>query len=245
MIYSTNEPSSSVGDGLGAAPNGWSFSGEVSKSFDEHVTRSVPDYHRMHSLILNLTDFFVRQDSLVYDLGCSTGSLSNRLAQRFEDTRDRARVVGIDLEPEMIKFAQSNNHHPAISYVVGDVRDTELEKCSFVIMNLTAQFIPPSDRILLFNRIWESLEWSGALILFEKIRGSDARFQEIFSVLYRDFKISRGFSESEIVAKEKSLRGVMEPFSEYGNLQLLREAGFQDIETVFRSIPFSGFLAIK
>lgn len=49
----------------------------------------------------------------------------------------------------------------------------------------------------------------------------------------------------EIAAKEKSLRGVMEPFSEKGNLQLLNAAGFEDIETVFRSLPFSGFLAIK
>lgn len=234
-----------VGNSISAPASGWSFSGNVSDRFDEHVEKSVPDYHSMHRLILKLTDFFVRQDSVVYDIGCSTGSLTKSLGQRFEGGRGSARVIGVDIEPDMVEFANRHNGHPAVHYLACDILEMELEKSDLVILNLTAQFIPPQKRPRLFESIWSALNWGGGLILFEKIRGSDARFHDIFSALYRDFKEEQGFTLEEIAAKEKSLRGVMEPFSERGNLQLLNAAGFEDIETVFRSVPFSGFLAIK
>ena len=49
----------------------------------------------------------------------------------------------------------------------------------------------------------------------------------------------------EIIAKAKSLKGVLEPFSTQGNLDLLKRAGFVDIITIFKYLCFEGFLAIK
>ena len=49
----------------------------------------------------------------------------------------------------------------------------------------------------------------------------------------------------DIINKSKSLKGVMEPFSSEGNLQLLKRAGFKDIVTVFKYLNFEGFLSIK
>ena len=36
----------------------------------------------------------------------------------------------------------------------------------------------PKSRQLFINKIYNSLNWGGALILYEKIRGPDARFQD-------------------------------------------------------------------
>ncbi len=81
--------------------------------------------------------------------------------------------------------------------------------------------------------------------MFEKVRYPDARFQDIMSQIYIDFKLDQGFSEIDIINKSKSLKGVMEPFSSKGNLQLLKRAGFKDIVTVFKYLNFEGFLSIK
>ena len=75
----------------------------------------------------------------------------------------------------------------------------------------------------------------------EKVRGSDARFQDIMTQTYNEYKISQGFNPNEIIAKSRSLKGVLEPFSTNGNLQLLKRAGFKDIMTVFKYACFSGF----
>ena len=45
--------------------------------------------------------------------------------------------------------------------------------------------------------------------------------------------------------KSKSLRGILEPFSDNGNLGLIRRAGFKDIQTIMQSICFKGYLCIK
>jgi tRNA (cmo5U34)-methyltransferase len=81
--------------------------------------------------------------------------------------------------------------------------------------------------------------------MFEKIRAPDARFQDICSGIYTDFKLENGFSAEEIVNKNRSLKGILEPFSVQGNIDLLRRAGFVDIMTVMTYVPFAGFLAIK
>jgi tRNA (cmo5U34)-methyltransferase len=107
------------------------------------------------------------------------------------------------------------------------------------------QFIHPSNRQEVFNRIYNSLEWGGAFIFFEKTRANDARFQDYQNQLYSDFKLANGFDESEIINKTRSLKGILEPFSSEGNHGLLERAGFIDYMTIFKSISFQGFLAIK
>ena len=65
------------------------------------------------------------------------------------------------------------------------------------------------------------------------------------TAIYTDFKIEQGYNAEEIIAKTRSLKGVLEPFSTQGNLDLLKRAGFIDIMTVMKYVCFEGLLAIK
>ena len=114
-----------------------------------------------------------------------------------------------------------------------------------VLSYYTMQFINPIVRQELFNKVYESLEWGGAFILFEKVRAPDARFQDIAAQLYIEFKLDQKFNEIEVLGKQRSLKGVLEPFSTQGNMDLLKRAGFVDMMTIMKSICFEGFLAIK
>ena len=108
------------------------------------------------------------------------------------------------------------------------------------------QFIKPGLRQIFFNKVFKSLNWGGALILFEKIRGKDARFQDILNFLYYDFKREKGkLSDKEILNKEILLRGQLEPYTIQANIDFLKRAGFQDIMPVCQYLNFIGILAIK
>ena len=85
--------------------------------------------------------------------------------------------------------------------------------------------------------------WS--LFFIEKVRGPDARFQDMLNQFYHEFKLDNGFSYEEVLNKTISLKGVLEPFSSYGNLGLLKRAGFKDIMTIMRWGCFEGIIAIK
>jgi tRNA (cmo5U34)-methyltransferase len=238
-----------VGDGISVNPGSWTFGGDTPKNFDGHVGKSVPLYHEGHNLICDLSDFFVKPDSTIYEIGCSTGTLTYKLAQHNE-SKPNARFVGIDVEGEMIAAAEAKRSSPALAglntaFETANVLDIDLAPCDMIVCYYTVQFINPAHRQRLIDKFYQSLNWGGALLLFEKVRGADARFQDILTALYTDYKLRIGYTPSDIVSKSRSLKGILEPFSTQGNVDMLRRAGFVDINTVLKYVCFEGMLAIK
>jgi len=236
-----------VGDGLEIENAAWRFQGAVVDKFDEHVAKSVPFYNQGHELICSLSDYFVKDGSVCYDFGCSTGSLTHKLATHNQH-RVGVHLVGIDSEEDMIALAQKKNAaagHVNTSYLVDDIVTTAMEPCDLVTSYYTIQFVRPSVRQDLIQKIYNNLNWGGAFLFFEKVRANDARFQDIMSGIYVDYKLDQGYSADEILGKSRSLKGVLEPFSTQGNVDMLKRAGFVDIISVFKYVCFEGFLAIK
>lgn len=234
-----------VGQNIETGNAAWNFGGSVPDNFVQHIRQSVPLYEEGHDLVCQLSDYFVASRSLVYEIGVSTGELLKKIAQRNVHRTD-ARFVGMDVEPAMIAKAREHTADmPSIRILEEDARLFAFEKADMIVSYYTMQFIPPRDRQQLFDRLYEALNWGGALILFEKVRAPDARFQDIAVSLYNEFKLQQGFDAEEIITKTRSLKGVLEPFSTEGNLALFRRAGFVDVTTVSKYICFEGFLAIK
>ncbi len=126
-----------------------------------------------------------------------------------------------------------------------DITKINLKEISFISSFYTIQFIRPSKRQKLFDKIFDSLIWGGGFLFFEKVRAPDARFQDITTSLYNDFKQDQGFSSEEILSKTKSLKGILEPFSSKANKLMLKRSGFKDFLTIFKFNNFEGILAIK
>lgn len=232
-----------TGDGIHASRAGWSFGGETPQYFDRHIARSVPNYEAGHNLIGQVSDFFVRRDSVAYEIGTSTGTLLRQLAKRHPHG---TRWIGIDVERAMIEHACANGPGLAnVEYLLADACEVDYEASDFIVSYYMVQFIPPRCRQGLIDLIYASLNWGGAFLLFEKVRAPDARFQDMMSALYVDYKVENGYAPEEILCKANSLKGVLEPFSTRGNLDMLHRAGFVDVMTIYKHVCFEGFLAIK
>lgn len=228
---------SNLGDGIKAASANWSFADQTAKNFDQHINKSVPFYAQGHQIICDLSDFFITNNSTCYELGCSTGELSIQLAQH--NSHKSASFIGVDIEEEMVKFANEKKQlkikktaNSQCDFICDDILQIEYQSADMIIAYYTVQFIRPSQRQQLIDLIYRSLNWGGALLLFEKVRANDARFQDITSSLYNDYKIAQGYTAEEIFAKTRSLKGILEPFSTQGNMDLLKRAGFVDIISI-------------
>ncbi|MBL8021985.1 MAG: methyltransferase domain-containing protein [Leptospirales bacterium] len=234
----------SVGDNIQAENSSWTFGGDVPKSFDAHVSKSVPLYEEGHDIICKLSDYFLQDGSTIYDLGCSTGELLLKIANRHPSRS--IKLIGIDREPGMVEMANEKcKSDPRISFQCSELLEFEMQPCDLVIAYYTVQFVRPAFRQDLLNRVWQSLQWGGAFLMFEKVRGPDARFQDILTGLYNDYKSEQGYNAEEILGKARSLKGVLEPFSTAGNLDLLTRAGFKDCMSIMRYLCFEGTVAIK
>ena len=238
----------SAGDKIITENASWSFGNKVPKNFTKHISKSVPYYNDGHEIISEISDFFLKEKSICYDLGCSTGTLINKISNRH--TNKSINFIGIDsIKPMIVQAKQENkinkNINNKIKYQQSDIKNFSFKKSDLIISYFTIQFIEPKFRQNLINKIYKSLNWGGGFIMFEKIRASDARFQDMFSIVYNDFKLKNGFSPSEIIHKTKSLKGIMEPFSDFGNRGLLKRAGFIDTIAIFQWLSFKGYLCIK
>ncbi len=231
------------GDKIEAQNANWKFNGSMVEHFEEHVSKSVPLYKEGHELITKLSDYFVKDDSVCYELGSSAGTLINKLAKKH-DFRD-AKFLGIEIEDDMVTKANELYKSSNLSFLCDDMTTINLEKSDLIVSYYTIQFIHPKLRQELINKIYDSLNWGGAFIFYEKVRANDARFQDIISNLYMEYKLEQGYSEKEIVGKAKSLKGVLEPFSTQGNIDMLKRAGFIDIISIQKYMNFEGFLVIK
>ena len=223
-------------------PGNWNFRNGVAGVFDSHVRRSVPGYDLAHDVVIKMSDHFLREGDRCVDIGCSTGTLLNLLAKRH--SKKNLELYGVDIESEMIKEALNNRNFSNINYEEVSLFEAVLTG-SMVIAVFVIQFLHPRIRQNAIDKIYRELDWGGGFFMFEKVRGSDARFNDIMMSCHWEWKREQGFSDEEIIGKWRSLKGVMEPFSEAGNIDMMRRAGFEDVETIWKWGPFQGFLAIK
>ena len=234
-----------VGDKIKIELSNFSFGGRTPKNFDKHVKKSVPLYELGQNLICELSSFFLNKDSIIYDLGCSTGTTLKKIDEY--NSFKTIKMYGIDKEKKMLKEARKKlkktknkvflKHH--------DLTKIKFKKSDLIISYYTIQFLKPKYRQLLINKIFKSLNWGGAFIFFEKVRAPDARFQDMMTQIYNEYKADIGYDSNEIYNKSLSLRSTLEPFSSNANKDFLKRAGFKDIMTIQKYCSFEGFLAIK
>ena len=93
-----------VGDNIKPLDSNWSFGGNVPKTFDQHINKSVPLYKWSHEIGLNVSDFFLPNGTKFYDIGCSTGTFAKKLAERHY--KKKIHIIGIDQIKEMVKIAK-------------------------------------------------------------------------------------------------------------------------------------------
>lgn len=224
----------------------WNFKGNVSRYFDEHIKRSIPFYLESQDLYLQYTDFFLQERSNIIDLGSSTGSFLNKIYERHKNNQKKLKFIGIDNTKEMINFCKNKyKNKKKIKFYFNDIEKADLRSACIIISFYTIQFISPKKRQNIIDKIYKNLNWGGAFFFMEKVRSSDARFQDMSTQIYNEFKLSNKFTGDQIISKSRSLKGILEPFSTNANLYLLKRAGFQDICSIFKFGCFEGFLAIK
>ncbi len=232
-----------AGHGILTQNASWTFSGDTPKEFINHAQSSIPNYDQGHELCLDLSDYFLGSNGVCFDIGCSVGNLSKKIAERHIEKN--ILVNAIDIEQDMINFAETTNSHSNINYQCGNALEIEMKNSSFTYAYYTVQFVSPSFRQTLINTIYNSLNWGGGFLMFEKVRAPDARFQDYMSQLYMEFKLKNKFTPDNIIAKQRSLKNILEPFSTNANIDMLKRAGFSDVMSIYKFICFEGFLAIK
>lgn len=226
------------------------FDAQVAEVFDDMLERSVPFYAEQQSMIQAMAKSFWIPGTQVYDLGCSTGTTLERLAQELGES---ARLTGYDNSAPMLERARKRFETAGLQHRVtlaerdlnADLALLRLENSSLVTMCWTLQFVRPLRRDDLVRWIYQALADGGALIVTEKILTNSSHVNRFFIDYYYDLKRQNGYSDTEISRKREALENVLVPYRLDENLELFRRNGFEVVETFFQWFNFAGFLCVK
>ena len=94
-----------VDDLITSIPGEWKFDEQVSQHFDTHVRKSVPLYEEVQKAVIEISEWFIRDNSVVYDLGSSTGETISLLLQKHSRKKN-VRFIGVEESLPMIEIAR-------------------------------------------------------------------------------------------------------------------------------------------
>ncbi|WP_458699600.1 carboxy-S-adenosyl-L-methionine synthase CmoA [Sulfurospirillum sp. 1307] len=219
------------------------FDESVASVFDDMLVRSIPFYKEVISLICDFIKLHVKDDASIIDLGCSTANTLLHLYQKSHNYK----LLGIDNSEAMLENARKKiqAYGANIELICEDITKTKLSNADVIIANYMLQFIRPLKRADFVKNVYNSLNQDGIFIFSEKIIFDDKVLNKEMIDLYYNFKKSQGYSEFEISQKREALENVLVPYSEDENKQLIKDAGFSTIETIFKYGNFVTFLAKK
>jgi tRNA (cmo5U34)-methyltransferase len=210
------------------------FSFDTITNFDQHIEQSIPEYKRLAETIVEVSRFFTLPDTLVIDLGCSTGKL-------LEAIDYSGRKIGIDESGNLLPAQGSGN----TEYLLADIREFfQPSECSLILSIFTLQFIPRDERQKILNNIYESLIPGGAFIWAEKTLASSALFEQVNTFAYYDHK-RKSFTPQQIMDKERDLRKLMWVNTTEQNLELADNAGFTQGQIMWKFLNFECYLLVK
>ena len=226
----------------------FAFDQSVVDVFPDMIARSVPGYASILSMIEQLTARYAQPATQLYDLGCSLGAATRLMqAQAPQDCV----VYAVDNAPAMIERLKtilggsSSPHGCEVRLVQSDVRDVDFQLASFVVLNLTLQFVPIEDRPELLSDIYRGLVAGGALLVSEKICFRDQHAQRLLSDLHHDFKRAHGYSDLEIAQKRTAIENFLVPETLEAHCERLRQVGFEQVVPWFQCFNFVSILAVK
>ena len=225
--------------------------GHREEGFDNHIDASIRHYSTLHDDVVNLSRYFVENDTKVVDIGCSTGKTIEAMIEQNHITSPNAHYCGVeyaevfqeDMTARQTRLNEGGHH---VCFQNKNIIHHSFENCSLVTSIFTLQFMQPLWRQRVLENIYEGLNEGGAFIFAEKTYAENSRIQDMMTSTFYEYK-AQHFTYEDIMEKEKILRTMLKPMTWNDLTSLLTSVGFDStkIQPFWMNHLFVGAIAIK
>ena len=226
----------------------FAFDEQVVHVFPNMISRSVPGYWEVNQKTAVWASHYHQEGTLIYDLGASLGAASWGIAQLCSG---EPRIIAVEKSTAMVKQLQENleasreilEHN--IEVVEGDVCELDFEPASVIVCNYCVQFICPTQRAALIQKIYDALLPGGVFLLAEKVAMADADIDRKVRELHHQWKMQQGYTLNEVERKSRSIANVMPVDTIEAHICRLKDAGFNTVVQWAQHFNFVSILAVK
>lgn len=223
----------------------WEFNESVTDCFEDMLERSIPQYSVMRQSMIDLIGQQYKHDDYfeLLDVGCSNGLNIQYIRDNFESCD----VLGVDCSVSMlcdagIRFSNDN----FVKCIYMDLREKFPQGTFNVVTSiLSIMFTPINYRQQIIQSVYNSLSDGGMFIMVEKVLGESAYLNDMQINIYHNMKKQNGYTQEQVDRKKLALEGVQVPVTNSWNIELLKQAGFRQVDVFWRWMNFVGYIAIK
>jgi tRNA (cmo5U34)-methyltransferase len=218
------------------------------------LQRSIPQYDVMRKAVTDAACWFAGHGiapRIVVDLGAARGSALAPIVERLGNTAD---YRAYEISEPMLKVMRQRFHREIADGLM-KVFSYDLRKgfpfgpyggaqAAAVLSVLTLQFVPIEYRQKVIQGVHDALSPGGGFIWVEKVLGATATLDSMEVDLYYETKRDNGYTQEAIDRKRLSLEGVLVPLTAAFNEDLLRQAGFRQIDCIWAWMNFRAWVAV-
>ncbi len=177
----------------------------------------------------------------ILDIGAGTGLLSAAIKESFPD----AQVTLLDGAPAMLAQARELLGDAGISYLTADLLDPlPIGPWDAIVSALAIHHLSDEHKRELFARIRASLRPGGVFVNAEQVSGPTPRLTALYERWHEQQARRAGSEDAEWqAAVERMSRDQLAGVED--QLAWLRDAGFSDVDCLFKQHRFAVIVAIR
>jgi tRNA (cmo5U34)-methyltransferase len=216
------------------------FDAEASR-YDEARRRLIPPFDSFYGTAVAAVRIGGEAPRQILDLGAGTGLLARKVREAFP----AAELTLLDGAPRMLDEARAALGTEATSYVVADLGDPiPAGPWDAVVSALAIHHLEDDGKRRLFERVHAELRPGGVFVDAEQVVGPTDLFTGLYATWHEASARAAGSDEDEwggAVARMSHDRCA----SVDDQLVWLREAGFTDVDCLFREYCFAVLVAVR
>ena len=212
--------------------------------FDETIRRLIPNYEHMIEALVTALPFSPEASFQVVDLGCGTGTVS----QRVKDLFPNAHITCIDMSENMLEMAKAKlGTESNTKFIQANLADYRFEyKFDAALSSLALHhLVNDRDKIQFYSKIFQNLKQNGVFYNADIVLSTIPQLQDKYMKEWHHFML-QGISREEVA--EKWITKHLEedyPAPLMHQLDWLLEIGFADVDVLWKCYGFSVYGGCK
>jgi tRNA (cmo5U34)-methyltransferase len=212
--------------------------------YDSWMQKALPSYGDIFAIATQVVPFENDAPIRVLDLGAGTGLFSQHVLQKYPN----ATFVLTDVAAKMLEVAEQRFAEQAnqFEFAVEDYRNLQaVADFDLIISSLSIHHLTDEEKRRLCQQVYAALKAGGTFVNIDQIKGETTYLQNLYWELWLRHTKANDAPEEQIQESIKRRTTYDQDALLADQLDWLREAGFENVDCVYRHTFVGVLFAMK